>query len=100
MIRIVLTNQKGGVGKTTSSIEIANALTRKGRRVLLIDFDQQCNLSHYCDCDLDAPNIFDVLNAECPVENAINILTVTILVMINLILLPAQKNFHLQIKYL
>lgn len=71
MIRIVLTNQKGGVGKTTSSIEIANALTRKGRRVLLIDFDQQCNLSHYCDCDLDAPNIFDVLNAECPVENAI-----------------------------
>ncbi len=43
-----LANQKGGVGKTTATRNLAEALSRQSRRVLMIDNDPQANLSHYC----------------------------------------------------
>src|ERR687897_831490 len=42
---VALCNQKGGVGKTTSTINLGAALTEHGRRVLLVDFDPQGALS-------------------------------------------------------
>ena len=45
--RLVLFNHKGGVGKTTLTVNIASALAKKGKRVLLVDADPQCNLTSY-----------------------------------------------------
>lgn len=42
---IAFANRKGGVGKTTSTLEIGEALAKDGYNILLIDFDAQCNLS-------------------------------------------------------
>jgi cellulose biosynthesis protein BcsQ len=45
--RLVLFNHKGGVGKTTLTVNIASALVEAGKRVLLVDTDPQCSLSSF-----------------------------------------------------
>jgi len=46
-VRLALFNHKGGVGKTTLTVNIADALARQGSRILLVDSDPQCNLTSY-----------------------------------------------------
>ncbi len=68
---IAVINQKGGVGKTTSTIELANAIAAKKKKVLVVDLDQQCNLTKYVGAVTNVPTIYEVLLAKEPIAAAI-----------------------------
>jgi chromosome partitioning protein len=70
---LALANQKGGVAKTTSTVNLAAALTERGERVLVVDLDPQSNLtmSQGFDPERLERTIFDVLVHKTPIEEIV-----------------------------
>ena len=84
---LVFANQKGGVGKTTSAVNIGAYIAVKGRRVLLIDFDPQGNLSSSVGADTSKGGVYEVITEEIELQSAIQSTSVE-----NLYVIPANIN--------
>ena len=63
-VRIALFSHKGGVGKTTLTVNISSALAAKGKKVLLVDADPQCNLTFHRVEEMVADNLLDKSESE------------------------------------
>lgn len=69
---VTFVNQKGGVGKTTTAVNTAAALARKGQRVLLVDLDPQSNATSACGIDgTDRDGVYDMILDEMPGERCV-----------------------------
>lgn len=74
MRKIAVLNQKGGVGKTTTVVNVSAALALQGQRVLVIDLDPQAHLTIHLGADQDsdsAEGVYEVLTSNIAIADAI-----------------------------
>ncbi len=91
---ISLINEKGGVGKTTSTNIMACCLKNRGYKVLCVDFDPQAHLSFSFGADnRDKPTIYDVIKKKTKVKYAIQNTGLTDLIPANDILKSVESEF-------
>lgn len=68
---ITITNNKGGVGKSTTAQTLAVGLAQRGYKVLLVDLDPQCSTSTTFKVETQPNNIYQVLKGNCSIKDAI-----------------------------
>ncbi|MFQ6048350.1 MAG: ParA family protein [Phycisphaerae bacterium] len=70
MRRIAIINQKGGVGKTTTAVNLGSALARAGQQTVLIDLDPQAHLTTHLGLEpnLHRPGTYELLMQSLPIE--------------------------------
>ncbi|KKQ95273.1 MAG: Chromosome segregation ATPase [candidate division CPR2 bacterium GW2011_GWC1_39_9] len=73
MITIALTNQKGGVGKTTTAINLAAYMGKMDKRILLIDLDPQANSSSGFGIDkrVKKNSLYEILTDQVPINDTV-----------------------------
>ena len=73
MKRIAVINQKGGVGKTTTTVNLGAARARRGLRVLMLDMDPQANLTVHVDKrpDLEGQTMTNLLVEDAPLQGLV-----------------------------
>jgi chromosome partitioning protein len=84
---VVFANQKGGVGKTTSAVNLGAYIAEKGKRVLLVDFDPQGNLSSNVGADTKKPGIYEIITGKATSRQAIQKTSIE-----NLFIIPSNIN--------
>lgn len=68
--KIIFSNQKGGVGKTTTAVNLGAYLAQMGHKTLLIDLDSQGNMSSAVSADPRKPGSYDVIVGKCKPADA------------------------------
>lgn len=68
---LTVMNQKGGVGKTTTAIQIAYYMKQQGKTPLLIDMDPQCNLTQQTGASTGGKSLLGILAGEIEITSAI-----------------------------
>jgi chromosome partitioning protein len=71
VLRIAIVNMKGGVGKTTTSVNLAVGLADRGKRVLLVDMDPQGNVAHSLKIKANQKTVYDLMADDMVIDQVI-----------------------------
>lgn len=91
---IVITNQKGGVGKTTTALSLAHNLKQLGNQVLLVDTDPQSNLSSNFNVDRSKPTVYDAFKSTVDINETIQETEQGYIIASNIMLSTADLEFN------
>lgn len=68
---VAITNQKGGVGKSTTSYALATGLLKKNKKVLVVDLDSQGSTSLTANTDTSQPTSYELLTKQCNAQEVV-----------------------------